>query len=209
MTSIPWMDGVLVLIVLISCIAGFIRGFTREVLGLVSWGGSIYGALYLYPFLVPFIQNYIESPVVATLLSGLGIFCVLFFFLSLLSKGISTKVKGSILSGFDRTLGLIFGIARGWILLGFLFVGAAFLIPFAQWPQEVKQGKIIPISALSAQFILDSLPGSLPRLVSLKGYVQGAMVQMHKPLDMSVGTVSLLHPISLASSVNTELQDLS
>lgn len=200
MNEIPWVDGGLIFIVVLSCIIGFIRGFTREFLGLLSWGGSLFGALYLYPYGLSFIHKYIQSLIVAGLVSGVFIFCLFFFCLSILSKGISTKVKSSVLSGFDRTLGLLFGILRGWLFLGIVFIGGSFFLPFSQWPQATKQGKIVPLSALSAQFILESLPKSLPRLVSLRDGLTRAIAQLETPIDMSVGRVSQLSTVSLQES---------
>ena len=52
-------------VVLISALLAMLRGFTREVLAIASWGAAAIAAIYLHPLLLPYVKPYISKDVVA------------------------------------------------------------------------------------------------------------------------------------------------
>ena len=61
--TLPWADLGIIGIIILSGLVGFVRGITRETLGLLSWGGiSFYCVLLLSLFKTPFITLYILHP---------------------------------------------------------------------------------------------------------------------------------------------------
>ncbi|RAV24360.1 colicin V production protein, partial [Staphylococcus warneri] len=51
-------DGIVIGVVLFSAVLAMVRGFSREVLSIASWAGSVAAAYYLYPLLVPYLMSY-------------------------------------------------------------------------------------------------------------------------------------------------------
>jgi len=55
------LDGILIVVMLISAILAMIRGFSREVFSIASWGVAGVAALYFYKSLSPTVANLIPS----------------------------------------------------------------------------------------------------------------------------------------------------
>ena len=71
---------------------------------------------------------------------------------------ISNAVRGSALGGLDRTLGLVFGLARGAVLLSVAYIVAGFAIAVNQWPPVVLEARSLPIVYRGAEWLAVQLP---------------------------------------------------
>lgn len=124
------LDLVVVGIVLISALLAAVRGFTREVLAIGAWVVAAAAAWYLHPTALPIAQQYISSNTVALVAAIGGIFVVTLIIVSIITVQISDLVLDSRIGAIDRTFGLFFGAARGflicvigWALLSWLLQG--------------------------------------------------------------------------------------
>ncbi|MCP4922929.1 MAG: CvpA family protein [bacterium] len=113
---------VLILIGL-SCAIGFMRGLTRETLGLMGWLGAIIGTLYGFSTSQRFFGSYIQHPLLRDVVSGLVLFLIILITLTLIGNALSKMVKSSSLGGVDRSLGLLFGIVRGAVIVSLIYLG--------------------------------------------------------------------------------------
>ncbi|MEQ1900193.1 MAG: CvpA family protein [Devosia sp.] len=148
--------GVAVL-VLISAILATARGFTREVLSLATWAGSAAIAVYMYVAHKDIARGYIDQELVADAVTVGGTFLVSLIVLHLITMWIADMVVDSKVGPLDRTLGFLFGVARG-ILLG--VVGALFmvwLIP-APMPPWAAESRTLPILQNMGQTLINLLP---------------------------------------------------
>lgn len=191
--TLPWADLGIIGIILLSGLVGFVRGITRETLGLLSWGGSLFIALYFYPFLSPFLTPYISSTLVVDVLSGLILFFLSLLILILLTKGLSNQIKGSILSGLDRTFGIFFGLARGWILTSLSYLILAFFLNPTLWPQGIKDAHLLPFVSYGAGLILEIFPDTnLPN--TLKNNLPKKTIPTPEYVLNTISTLSTLNP---------------
>ena len=71
---------------------------------------------------------------------------------------IARAVQGSALGGLDRTLGLVFGLARGAVLLAVAYVLVGLAIPVAQWPEPVVEARSLPLVHKGAVWIAEQIP---------------------------------------------------
>ena len=55
------LDGILLLVVLISAVLAMIRGFTREVFSIASWVAAAAAAYFLWGDCSPIVQRYIRT----------------------------------------------------------------------------------------------------------------------------------------------------
>ena len=117
-------------LVLISAILATARGLTREVLSLATWAGSAAIAAYMYFNHLDFARQYIDEPIVADVATVVGSFIVALIVLHLITMRIADFVVDSKIGPLDRTLGFIFGVARGVLIavvavifLGWLVLG--------------------------------------------------------------------------------------
>lgn len=135
------LDCIVLVIVLISAGVAFLRGFVREVLTIVGLVGAALMALTAGPALTPGIHDwlasdlpadadvekaklwgYIPFDIAAAGISYLGLFIVTLIILSIISHFITKTVHAVGLGPIDRSFGVIFGMVRGFILVGLLYL---------------------------------------------------------------------------------------
>lgn len=130
-------DIIVLVVLLISAVIAFLRGFIREVLTILGVGGGLAAAYFGGPFFVPHMREWfgVEEDVIPERLFGLipyniladvlaygSIFIIVVILLSILSHVLAETAKTMGMGAIDRTLGFIFGLARGLLLLGLLYL---------------------------------------------------------------------------------------
>lgn len=150
--------GVAVL-VLISAILATARGFTREVLSLATWAGAAAIAAYMYFYHSDLAARYFTEPLLATGVTVIGSFLVALIVLHLLTMWIGDLVVNSRVGPLDRTLGFVFGAARGVLICVVAAVFANFLIG-AQDPM-LRDSKSFPPLLSAGDYLIGLLPPDL------------------------------------------------
>lgn len=121
---ITLLDIIVIGVMLISAVLAMVRGFTRELLAIGAWAAAIVAAFMFYTLLLPFARQYINNEMLASVASGGVIFLVTLVIVSFITIRISDMILDSRIGAIDRTLGFIFGAARGLLLavIAFIFV---------------------------------------------------------------------------------------
>lgn len=146
------------LVLLISAILAYARGFVHEVLSVGGWIGAIFATFYGFPYAKPIARKYISLDLAADLTAGVVIFIVTLVFLSLVSRAISRQVQSSALNVLDRSLGFLFGLARGAVLLIVAYIGLELLIPEAEQPPIVTNARTVQLIKPGAAFLKSVVP---------------------------------------------------
>lgn len=165
---------ILVLIVLfISAGIAFMRGFIREVLTIAGVIGGLAAAYFGAPYAIPFVRGWLgvvegEKPeklfdilpydVLADILTYGGIFIIVVIVLSLISHTLAESAKAIGLGAVDRTLGFIFGLVRGVILLGLLYLPVHLFIAEESKENWFKDSRTQIYLEKTAQAMEDLLP---------------------------------------------------
>ena len=113
---ITLLDLILLIVMLISGLLAMIRGFIREVLSIAAWVIAAVAAYALYDDALPFIRQYIRQEYVDVAIAVAGIFFLTLIAVSIITMKISDFVIDSRIGFIDRTLGFVFGAARGILL---------------------------------------------------------------------------------------------
>ena len=79
-------DGILIGVTLFSAVLAMVRGFSREVLSIASWVGSVAAAYYLYPLLEPYAQSYTTDDRIAIAASAGIIFILALILISFITS---------------------------------------------------------------------------------------------------------------------------
>ncbi|UJW76677.1 CvpA family protein [Rhizobium sp. SL42] len=137
-------DGIVIGVVLFSAVLAMVRGFSREVLSIASWAGSVAAAYYLYPVLVPYVKNYTSDDRIAIAGSAGIIFLIALIVISFITSRIADFIIDSRIGALDRTLGFLFGAARGILLLVVAVAFWNWLIDVKQRPDWVNNSKSKP-----------------------------------------------------------------
>jgi membrane protein required for colicin V production len=154
---ISWLDVILIAIMLISGFLAMVRGFTREVLSIFSWAVAAVAALYLTPRYSGVLSPYIDNPSLVQIVFAAAVFVVTLIIVSLITFRISDKVLDSRVGALDRTLGFIFGLARGFLLVAIVFI--LFTSLARDQPEWIKNARSYPILQQTQVAIESLLPG--------------------------------------------------
>lgn len=156
------LDLVVIGVVLLSALLAAVRGFTREVLAIVSWVAAAAVAWAFHPQLVPLIKQYIPASSAQDMISLVAAIAVLFLgtliVVSLITARISDFVLDSRIGTLDRTLGFVFGAARGLLLavIGYVFFTA--LVGAEKMPVWAKEAKSRPMLEETGRSLVAMLP---------------------------------------------------
>jgi len=149
-------DTAVIAIILLSGGLAFLRGFTREILSLLAWLGAAVISYFAFPYIRPMGEAFISPSWLADGVSALGAFIPALIVLWILSHAISQKVKGSRVGALDHTLGFIFGLARGAVLVAILFLGLGWLVPLQPTPPDwVGKARTLPLVSYAANLFLN------------------------------------------------------
>jgi membrane protein required for colicin V production len=152
-------------VVAVSGLLALSRGFVREVLGLGAWLGAAAFAYWGTPLARPQFERWISSPEWVAPITAAALFIGSLLILMLVSGWIGSLVRASVLGGLDRTLGLVFGLARGALLIVFAYIAAGMVIPIDQWPGVVQRARLLPLTYQGAAWVVSHLPpDDRPRL---------------------------------------------
>jgi membrane protein required for colicin V production len=111
------LDVILIAIMLLSGFLAMLRGLTREMLAVMSWAMAALATAFLYQLYEPTAVHYIQPAILARITLGGGIFVTVLIVASLITIKLSDKILDSRVGAFDRTLGFVFGLARGLLLV--------------------------------------------------------------------------------------------
>jgi len=120
------LDIAVITIVLIAGLVAFSMGFVRVVLALSGWVGAAFATMYGFSYVKPFAREWISPGFLADAVAGLSIFIATLVVLTIISHAVGRQVRNSGLSALDRSLGLVFGLFLGAVIvsLGYISFGA-------------------------------------------------------------------------------------
>jgi membrane protein required for colicin V production len=154
------LDTAVIIVILLSVIVAFFRGFVKEVLTIVNLLGAAVAAWYLGGQFAPQFQKWmgagekvaegekarkvfglVTPEVAGTFLSYSTVFFVTLIILALAGIAIAASVKAMGLGPLDKVLGMVFGALRGFLLVLLIYVPFAYFMPpdkkkYPDWVEE-------------------------------------------------------------------------
>ncbi len=199
---VNWVDVLVFAIVALSGMMGFVRGMVREVLGLAAWAGALFVAVTFFGQAQGVLRRVIANPDIADPVAFGALFLVVLIASSLAARAVGGAIRGSVLGGLDRTLGLVFGLARGAVLLMAAYVIGGMLMPVDRWPGVVLEARTLPSIYLGAAWVAERVPPKYrPHLTPPPGRTATAADLLHaNPVGRALG-VSPAAPRETAHAV--------
>lgn len=132
-----WVDVAIIIIVTLSALISVLRGFVKEALSLVAWVLAFWVAFSFHQNLATILAEYIDTPSLRLISAFALLFVITLIIAAVVNNLVSTLVKKTGLTGTDRMLGVIFGIARGIVIVAILVLMAGLTqLPADPWWQE-------------------------------------------------------------------------
>jgi len=152
----PWVDLLLMAVVVLSALFGLVRGFVFELMSLAGWFVAYLAARWLSPFLAPYLSVGAPGSPLNHMVAYAVTFALALLMWSLAAHLARLLIRATPLGMVDRLLGGMFGAVRGALvlLLATLVVG---LTPISQSP-DWKASQLAP----RLNNILDDLKPLLP-----------------------------------------------
>jgi membrane protein required for colicin V production len=155
---ITLLDIILLAVMLISALLAMIRGFMREVLSIAAWVIAAVATLYGYAKLLPYAKTYFNNDIIATAAVIGGTFLGTLLIVSIITVRFSDMVLDSRVGALDRTLGFLFGLARGLIIVVVAFLFFAWLVPPKTQPSWVANAKSKVVLQSTGDWLMSMLP---------------------------------------------------
>ena len=137
-------DIIILVLILISALFAFFRGISLELLSISVWLISFFGSYAYANNLVNFFNKIINNILISTGISYVLAFLIIFIILSFFTRKFSVYIKDSYFGLIDKSLGFIFGILRGYLIVGLCF----FLFDYfykGKRLEFIDNSKIIPV----------------------------------------------------------------
>jgi membrane protein required for colicin V production len=152
------LDLILLGVMLISGLLAMVRGFMREILSIAAWGAAAVVTLYSFQKLLPTAKTYFTNDTVAAVVVVAGVFLGTLIVVSVITVRISDMILDSRIGALDRTLGFLFGLGRGLLIVVVAFMFFTWLVPDKQRPDWVASAKSRVVLQGTGDWLMSLLP---------------------------------------------------
>jgi membrane protein required for colicin V production len=148
----------LLVVMLISGILAMVRGFMREILSIAAWVIAAGVTLYGYARAETYVKQYVTNDLVAKAIAIGGLFLLTLLIVSILTVKISDLVLDSRVGALDRSLGFLFGLARGLVIMVVAYLFFVWLVPGTAQPDWLKNARSRVVLQATGDWLLSVLP---------------------------------------------------
>ncbi len=169
---LTYLDALLLVIALISGMLAMYRGLTREVLSIVSWALAALASV-VFSLKYHYLANDVAlslglDKTIALILCALGIFVLVLILVHFITARFSDSILDSRIGALDRTLGFVFGLLRGFILVVILYFFGSFLEQDEEkHPYWVTQSQSLPYIKDTGNYIISVMKKVMPDQIKL------------------------------------------
>jgi membrane protein required for colicin V production len=137
-------DWAVLAVISVSALISLIRGFVKEALSLLTWAVAFFITVAFHQQAVALLEPLIDKVYLREILAYILVFITVLVIGSLITHVIAVMVKRTGLSGTDRLLGMIFGTARGLIVVLAALVLLPSLLTGVENDQWWRESQLIP-----------------------------------------------------------------
>lgn len=159
-----WLDITLIIVLSFSTIRSFLKGFSREIIGLAAALFALVLGMWFYGLAGSYVAPYVNSARVANLAGFLIVVLTVLLCGALAAKIVSRFVRSVGLSFFDHFLGAVFGFVRGVLIAVALLTAYIAFGPHAETtaaPAAVLHSRIAPWLVEASRYFVAVAPMEL------------------------------------------------
>ena len=169
---LTYLDAILLGIALISGMLAMYRGLTREVLSILSWAlaalAAVVFAIYYRHLANDVALSLGLDKTIALGLCAIGIFVLVLIVVHFITSRFSETILDSRIGALDRSLGFVFGLLRGFILVVILYFFGTFLEQDEEkHPYWVTQSQSLPYIKDTGNYIITVMKKVMPDQIKL------------------------------------------
>ena len=132
-----WLDLLILGVIALSALISLIRGFVKESISLLSWIASGIVAFRYFSPMAELLEPYLADPTSRSMAAFAFLFISTLIIGAIINFIMSQLVSKTGLSGTDKALGVVFGGARGVLIVTMIVLLASLTpMPEAQWWQD-------------------------------------------------------------------------
>ncbi|HVY12503.1 MAG TPA: CvpA family protein, partial [Alphaproteobacteria bacterium] len=128
----------------------------------------IFLAFTQYHRITPFLEDKIPNAMLRDFVGGLAIFAAVMIILLPIGFYLRGFVKGEQVTAIDRSLGFVFGAARGYLLMCIFYLIVAWLVPEEKQPVWLKEANTRPALVYGAELIRKTIPAEQLAIIEKK-----------------------------------------
>ncbi len=185
-----WVDLTILGVIFISAIIGWLRGFMREVLSVGAWIAAAWVAASYREQAAAMLAPYLPSADLALPVGASLAFIIALILFSVAAAVLSRIAQTSALSPLDSTLGIVFGLVRGAVVVLVAYIGGGMLLPSDRWPPAVQDAKTLPYIQSSAVKVMAMVPADYRPVVAPLPGTPGANTASGLPAMPRIGPES-------------------
>jgi len=203
-TGVNVLDVGIGLLLLVSAVLAYARGLVQEVLSIAGWIGAIFATVYGFPYLRPYARELTTIDIVADFGAGIVIFIIALVILSLFTRRISKIVKNSALSAIDRSLGFLFGLVRGALVVVVAYIGLGIFYSQDEQPEWIRQSRSMELIIPGAELLASLIPENLNAITGAENKDANGLAagKAEKP----AGTRKIIQDLMLPRPQSTDTQ---
>ena len=148
---------------LVSALLAFARGFVREVFAVFGWIAAIFATIYGVAHAKPIAERFLEPEWLAGAAAGAGLFLVTLIVATIIAGAIARRIRASQLGPLDRSLGFLFGLARGAVIVCLAFLVLQRVYPGEDQPAWLSEARARPLVETGALLLLSLAPEEVRR----------------------------------------------
>jgi membrane protein required for colicin V production len=151
-----------VAVLFLSGLMALMSGFVREALTVTAFVAAALAALWTRPVFAGVLEGPVGGALTANAIAVVTVFILVYLAVSFVTSSLQKNVKrGEDVPTLDRTLGFVFGVARGLVLLGLLvvvFVNAT----GGTAPSWMRSSQVYPLARATANLLQHLAPAGSP-----------------------------------------------
>jgi membrane protein required for colicin V production len=154
------LDYIIIAIILLSAVAGLVRGFLKEVCSLVTWILAIWLAWQFGPSVAPYLGGALEREPYGLWAGRAIVFVLVLVAGAIIGFAVDHFIRVSLFSGLDRMLGFLLGLLRGIVITGFVIILAQTVrLDSEGWWQRSKLVPVVtPVATILRVVVGEHLP---------------------------------------------------
>jgi membrane protein required for colicin V production len=168
-------DGIVLVVIVLSAILAYARGLVREALSIVGWIVAALAGFYFAPMVeplmreIPVLRDVLGTNCELGILAGFAVaFAVALILVSLFTPLLAGAVQNSALGPVDQGLGFVFGIARGVLLVVIALIVYNTIFGGAGGIEQVDQSRSVAVFGDLERRIADMLPADTPQWLAAR-----------------------------------------